>query len=42
MSTTLARDTTLRSYEKGGGFDQIIVAFLERAVAAHEFEWHRR
>jgi hypothetical protein len=42
MSTSLARQTVLKSYELGGGLDQIIVAYLDRALAAHEYEWSRR
>jgi hypothetical protein len=40
MSTALARETIIRSYELGCALDQIVVPFLDRALAAGEYEWN--
>jgi hypothetical protein len=40
MSTSVAREAVLKSFELGGGLDQIIVPYLDRALTAGEFEWN--
>lgn len=39
MSTTLAREFLSRSYEQRAGIDQIVMAYLDRAIASHEYTW---
>jgi hypothetical protein len=40
MSTSVARAAVLKSFELGGGLDQIILPYLDRALAAGEYEWN--
>jgi len=39
MSTTLAQRMAMGCYEKGGIIDQIVIPYLDRAVAQKEFLW---
>ena len=39
MSVTLARESLLRGHGVGAAVDQIVVAFLDRALEAREFMW---
>lgn len=42
MSTSIARAAALRCHSNGGGFDQVIMPYLDRAIAAGEFLWTTR
>lgn len=39
MSLSLAQEAGLRCYSNGGSFDQIVMPYLDRAIAAGEFVW---
>ena len=39
MSTTLARRAAVKAYDLGAPVDQIVTAYLDRALAAHEYDW---